>query len=559
MRIIQLIVISLVLLTGYSMSSWRDPVCAQNGMVVSAEKKAAEIGIMVMRQGGNAVDAAVAVGFSLAVTYPQAGNIGGGGFMLIRTSDENHYFLDYREKAPIKAAGDMYLDGAGEVIKDASTIGYRASGVPGTVAGLFEAHKRFGKLPWKILLQPAIDLAENGYSIDENQAESLGKENELFNRFPASKAIFTRDGQPFEAGDTLIQQDLAKTLRAIQTAGPEGFYQGHTAELMARDMQQNGGLITIDDLEEYEAIWREPISFSYRGYQIYSAPPPSSGGVLLATCLNTLEHIAPKTIGHNSSPLIHFWIETLRHIYADRAQHLGDSDYYNVPVRALTAKSYGEKIFQQINDGYARTSQSTTPYTGESSETTHFSIVDPEGNAVSNTTTLNGSYGSGVVLAGTGILMNNEMDDFSIKYGYPNMYGLVGGMANAIVPEKRMLSSMTPTIVEKDKKPFLILGSPGGPRIISAVAQVISNVLDHEMNIREAVEMPRFHHQWVPDMTLYEDLGFARDVLFNLKQKGHALHKTGAIGCVQAILYDTQKMQWTGWSDPRQNGSCLGL
>jgi len=559
MRIIQLIVILLILLTGYSKSGWRDPVRAQNGMVVSAEKKAAEIGIMVMGQGGNAVDAAVAIGFGLAVTYPQAGNIGGGGFMLIRLSDGQHYFLDYREKAPIKADGDMYLDGAGEVIKNASTVGYRASGVPGTVAGLYKAHQRFGKLPWKILLQPAIDLAEHGYRIDDKQAESLRKENELFNRFPASKAIFTRNGQPFEAGDTLIQKDLAKTLRAIQNTGSDGFYLGYTAELIAGDMRQNGGLITIEDLEEYEAIWREPISFSYRGFQINSAPPPSSGGILLAACLNTLEYISPKTIGHNSSSLIHFWIETLRHIYADRAQHLGDSDYYNVPVRALTAKSYGAKIFQRINDGYARTSQSTTPYTEESSETTHFSIIDPEGNAVSNTTTLNGSFGSGVVLAGTGILMNNEMDDFSIKFGYPNMYGLTGGEANAIVPEKRMLSSMTPTIVEKDNKPFMILGSPGGSQIISAVAQVISNVLDHEMNIREAVEMPRFHHQWLPDETLYEDPGFARDVLFNLKQKGHVLHKTGAIGCVQAILYDARRNQWTGWSDPRQHGSCLGL
>ena len=323
-------------------------------------------------------------------------------------------------------------------------------------------------------------------------------------------------------------------------------------------MRSHGGIITAADLKDYEAVWRDPIEFNYRGYKVISMPPPSSGGILLAVCLNTLENINPAALGHNSSPLIHFWIETLRHIYADRSRHLGDSDFYDVPVEPLISKSYGKKIFSEINAGYAANSLTTHPYGEESTETTHFSIVDADGNAVSNTTTLNGSYGSGVVIAGCGFLINNEMDDFAIKPGYPNIYGLVGDEANAIMPEKRMLSSMTPTIVEKDGQVYLILGSPGGGRIITAVAQVISNVLDHKMNIREAVEMPRFHHQWLPDVTYYEDPGFARDVIFNLEQKGHVMHKTGSVGCVQAILRDKEHEVWTGWSDPRRNGSCQG-
>jgi len=549
----------MVLFAGLIQAGWRDPVRSHQAMVVTAETNATRIGTMIMQQGGNAVDAAAAVGFALAVTHPQAGNIGGGGFMLIRTSDGAHYALDYREKAPRKADRDMYLDEAGKVIEDASTIGYLASGVPGSVAGLYTAHERLGKLPWASVLQPAIDLAENGFEIDHSLANSLCHHNELFNRFLSSRDIFTKDGQPFTAGDTLFQKDLAATLKHIQQNGSDGFYRGPVAERLAEDMEANGGLITTEDLDAYEALWREPITFTYRTYQVYSMPPPSSGGVLLATCLNTLENINPKALGHNSSPLIHFWIETFRHIYADRSEHLGDEDFYEVPVEDLISKTYGANIFKQINDGYARSSLNTFPYGEESAETTHFSIVDPEGNVVSNTTTLNASFGSGVVPGGTGILMNNEMDDFSVKPGHPNIYGLTGGEANSIIPEKRMLSSMTPTIVEQEGKPYLILGSPGGAKIITAVAQVISNVLDHDMNIREAVELPRFHHQWLPDETVYEDPGFARDVIFNLEQKGHVLHRTGSIGRVQAILWDDKHYNWTGWSDPRGNGSCQGF
>ncbi len=551
--------IVLISMAGILQAGWRDPVQSERAMVVTAEPQATRIGVKIMEQGGNAIDAAAAVGFALAVTYPQAGNIGGGGFMMIRMADGRYYALDYREKAPAAAGRDMYLDAEGNVIEKSSTIGYLASGVPGSVAGLYTAHQKFGRLPWAKVVQPAIELADQGFAIDRSLSESLAHYLDRFDPFPASRRIFTREGKSLSAGDTLVQKDLAETLKYIRDRGAEGFYRGPVAEQIARDMAENNGLITTDDLKNYEAEWREPVSFSYRGYRIYSMPPPSSGGVLLAVCLNTLENINPRALGHNSSPLIHFWIETLRQIYADRSEQLGDPDFYDVPVEELLSKAYAQSIYRRINAGYARSSVNTLPYGKESGETTHFSIADPEGNVVSNTTTLNGSYGSGVVIAKTGILMNNEMDDFSIKPGYPNIYGLIGGEANAIEPEKRMLSSMTPTIVERNNEPWLILGSPGGGRIITAVAQVISNVIDHRMNIREAVELPRFHHQWLPDETYYEDPGFAQDVIFNLEKKGHKLRKTNAVGCVQAILRDTDQGIWTGWSDPRRNGSCEGF
>ena len=528
------------------------------GMVATADKYATDVGMSVLERGGNAIDAAVAVGFALAVTYPQAGNIGGGGFMLIRIADQKTYALDYREKAPQLASKDMYISENGTVFPEASTIGYLATGVPGTVAGLYKAHQKFGKLPWAELLQPAIDLAQDGFVLDRYQASSLLENNEIFNQFSSSRNIFTNQGSPFSEGDVLVQTDLTVTLRKIQTHGRDGFYTGETAIQIAEQMKLNGGLITESDLKNYEAVWREPVHFTYRGYDLFSMPLPSSGGILLAEILNTLENVNLSNLGANSSKAMHIWTEAERQAYADRATYLGDGDFIKSPVADLISKAYAKTIFEAINPYFARSSMVTQASDFEHLETTHFSIVDADGNAVSNTYTLNGSYGSSVVIEGTGVLMNNEMDDFSIKPGFPNMYGLIGSSANAIAPGKRMLSSMTPTIVEKEGEIFLVLGSPGGSTIITTVAQVISNVIDHRMNIRDAVEKPRFHHQWYPDEIKYEEAGFAVDVLENLRARGHKLTPVQSLGDVQAIHRDVVNNEWNAWSDPRRNGISKG-
>jgi gamma-glutamyltranspeptidase/glutathione hydrolase len=535
------------------------PVSAQKAMVVTANQYATDIGIQILQRGGNAIDAAVAISFALAVSYPQAGNIGGGGFMLLRDNNGEVYTLDYREKAPIGATKDMYLEEGGKVIENSSTIGYLASGVPGTVAGLFEAHRKFGILSWAELIDPAIKLAQEGFIIDHYQAEVLEEKHETFLQFESSTSLFTRNGQCLQSGDTLIQTDLAETLRRIQKNGPDDFYSGITARKIADDMEKYGGIITLEDLKRYNAVWRKPIHFTYRDYDLYSMAPPSSGGIMLAQIFNALENINIASLGHNSSDMIHIWIEIERQAYANRAAHLGDSDYYDVPLEALIDKEYGKEIFDNINPYFARSSGVVDSQQDEHTETTHFSVVDPFGNSVSSTYTLNGSHGSGVVITGTGILMNNEMDDFAIKPSFPNLYGLIGGEANSISGEKRMLSSMTPTIITKNDSLFLILGSPGGSKIITSVAQVISNVIDHNLNIRQAVEAPRFHHQWLPDIVYYEKLGFSNDVLYNLHHKGHNLNKTGSIGCIQAILWNNRSQEWTGWSDPRRNGECKGF
>jgi gamma-glutamyltranspeptidase/glutathione hydrolase len=527
-------------------------------MVVTADKYATAVGIQILNKGGNAVDAAVAVGFTLAVTYPQAGNIGGGGFMLIRTNDGEHHALDYREKAPMAAYKDMFLDENNEVTSNASTSGYLAIGVPGTVSGLYRAHDKFGSMSWSALIQPAIELAQNGFIVDRFLEESLEENLEDFEPFLPSMEIFTNSEVGIRAGDTLYQKDLAKTLKLIKKNGPDGFYEGETAVKIVLAMKKNGGLITAEDLSNYEAIWRDPLSFTYRGYDIYSMPLPSSGGVLLAEILNTLENISLSNLGHNSSATMHLWIETEKKAYADRAEYLGDIDFFQAPFDILMTKKYGKQIFESINPHYARSSEVIRPLPVENIETTHYSIVDALGNTVSSTYTLNGSYGSGVVIEGTGVLMNNEMDDFSIKPGFPNLYGLIGSEANAIEAEKRMLSSMTPTIIEKNNNPFLVVGSPGGAKIITSVAQVISNVIDFEMNIREAVEAPRFHHQWLPDVVTYEEFGFSKDVLDNLIKRGHRLQQINFLGNVQAILWNDENKEWTGWSDPRRNGTSQG-
>jgi len=562
MIVTRIVVLLLVVSTSlFGQASGFRPVSASRAMVVTAEQQAADIGLAVLQKGGNAVDAAVAVGFALAVTYPYAGNIGGGGFMVLRDADGEIYTLDFREKAPLKAHRDMYLDEEGNVISEASLLGYKAAGVPGSVAGYWEAHRRFGSLSWKELLQPAIELAANGDVLNDFRAAMMrGRADELA-LFPASAAVFLKGDSTYSAGDTLFQKDLAESLKRIADKGRDGFYYGETARLIEEDMLRNGGLITMKDLAEYEAVWRDPIHFQYRGYDIYSMPPPSSGGVALAGILNTLEGYDLSALGQNSADLIHLWAESCRQIYADRAEFLGDPDFVEMPVAALTEDAYGAYVREQIDPFRAHSSSDISAnqaWVEKVGETTHFSIVDGQGNAVSLTTTLNSGFGSKVVVSGTGILLNNEMDDFSAKPGVPNQYGLIGTEANSIAPEKRMLSAMTPTIIEHDDELYMVLGAPGGSRIITAVAQVISNVIDHGFNVREAVEAPRFHHQWRPDTVYFERRRFLPETHNALRAKGHETSERGDIGCVQAIVIN-KNGKIEGWSDPRRNGKASGF
>ncbi len=533
------------------------PQKAEQAMVVSADRLASEVGLQILKKGGNAVDAAVAVAFTLAVTYPNAGNIGGGGFMLIRSPQNEVWALDYREKAPLLAREDMYLDEQGNVIPDASLIGYKASGVPGTVYGLWEAHQRFGRLKWKSLLKPAIDFARKGVPLNEFQANALNRAREKFMKFEASRKIFVKNEGAFREGDLLVQKDLAQTLKRIAKKGIGDFYSGQTARMIATEMKENGGLITLEDLMQYRAVWRKPIAFSYRDYQIFSMPLPSSGGILLAEILNTLEKFEPAALGLNSSKYIHLLVEIERQAYHDRATYLGDEDFVSVPVEKLISKAYADSIRNQLSLLQAGHSvPGSFAKSKESEQTTHFSIADAEGWAVSNTYTLNGNYGSGVVIEGTGILMNNEMDDFSIKPGHPNMFGLVGNKANAIAPGKRMLSSMSPTIVSKRDSLFMVVGSPGGSKIITSVLQVLINVIDFKLNIRRAVEAPRFHFQWLPDKIFLENYGFNSDTIHNLQAEGYRISFVGGLGLVQGIVVDRNTL-W-GWSDPRGAGFATG-
>ncbi len=540
------------------------PVKYRQAMVVAPEAHASEIGAEVLRKGGNAIDAAVAVAFTLAVTYPRAGNIGGGGFLLYRSTENDHcYALDYREKAPLAASRTMYLDENGEIIENASIRGYRAVGVPGTVAGLWKAHKRFGKLTWSELLQPAIDLAENGFIIDEYFAGSLKYASKELARYPSTRKVFLKEGSDslYKEGERFIQRDLAAILKRIAEKGPDGFYSGTTAALIEQDMCSHGGLITREDLEEYEAVWRDPVEIYYRGYTVYSMPLPSSGGIVLAQILNGLENYDIKRLGHNSAAHIQLWTELCRFAYADRAQFLGDADFVNVPVERLISKPYMRNKVLGINwfeAGNSDSILSVNSLTRESPHTTHFSIVDQWDNAVSNTYTLNDSYGSKVVIEGTGILLNDEMDDFSVKPGVPNMFGLLGNEANAIEPEKRMLSSMTPTVVTKNDSLFMVIGSPGGSRIITTVGQTISNVIDFNMNIRQAIEAPRFHHQWKPDVIFLEDSGFSRDTENMLIIKGYNLKTMHSIGIANGIRISNNEKKLAGWADPRGNGKVNG-
>lgn len=532
----------------------------KNGMVVSASSYASEVGIDILKKGGNAVDAAVAVQFALAVVYPNAGNIGGGGFMVYRTAKGINTTLDFREMAPLSSSRDMFLDDNGEPNVQKSLKGALASGIPGSVEGMVVAHKKYGKLSWKLLLAPSIALARDGFKITSRQANELnGLKSTLIEQNPNGTALLKAEGD-WKEGDVLIQQELATTLQLISDKGRAGFYEGSVAEKIVSEMKRGGGIISMSDLKNYKAVWRDPIIGEYRGHKIITMPPPSSGGIALIQLLKSVEPFPLKKWGFNADSTVQLMVEAERRVYADRSSHLGDPDFYKVPQSDLMKDSY---VAQRMSDfSFNKASLSSSIKAGEvtrpeSEETTHFSIVDKEGNAVSITTTINGSYGSAVVVNGGGFLLNNEMDDFSVKPGSPNMYGLVGGEANAIEPKKRMLSSMTPTIVEKDGKLFMVVGTPGGSTIITSVFQTILNVIDFEMDMQSAVAAKKFHHQWLPDLVDYESGAISEASLRSLKDKGYQFRKRGAIGRVDAILIN-KKGLLEGGADPRGDDAIAG-
>lgn len=525
------------------------------GVVVSTQKTASNIGLQVLKDGGNAFDAAVAVGYALAVVHPVAGNIGGGGFAIIHTAAGDNVALDFREMAPGKATRDMYLDKDGNVVPAASTDGYLAAGVPGTVAGMSALLNKYGTKSLATLMQPAIKYADDGFVISERQAETFKEHAPRLNKFASSRKYFMKpDGSTYKEGETFIQKDLAKTLRMIAQQGPDAFYKGEIAELIAKDMAANGGLITTEDLAKYKPVWREPVKGTYRGYEILSMSPPSSGGTHILQILNVMEGYDLKSMGFGSSATVHVMAEAMRYAYADRSEFMGDPDFVKVPVKGLIAKDYAAEIRAKIDPAKATPSSQVRPGTPgmyEGTNTTHYSIVDKSGNAVSITYTINDYYGSATAVNGAGFLLNNEMDDFSIKPGVPNIYGLVGGAANAVEPYKRPLSSMSPTIVLKDGKIFMVVGSPGGSRIITTVLQVIENVIDHDMNIREAVDAPRIHMQWLPDELRIEKNGLAKDVIDSLTSMGYKVVVRGSMGDVNAILVDPVSGVMYSSGDPR--------
>ncbi|MCA1922128.1 gamma-glutamyltransferase [Buttiauxella noackiae] len=530
------------------------PVRAENGMVASQDSLATQVGVDILKQGGNAVDAAVAVGFALAVTHPQAGNIGGGGFMMLRTKDGKTTAIDFREMAPEKATRDMFLDSQGNADSKKSLTSHLASGTPGTVAGFAMALEKYGTLPLNKVIQPAIKLAQDGFTVNDALAEDLKVYGvEVLPNHPNSKAIFWKaDGNPLQKGDKLVQTNLAKSLEMIAEIGPDAFYKGTIADQIAEEMAKNGGMISKDDLGNYKAVERAPISGDYRGYQIFSMPPPSSGGIHIVEILNILENFDLAKYGFGSADAMQLTAEAEKYAYADRSEYLGDPDFVKVPWQALTDKAYAKSLADKIDINKARPSSeikpgNLAPY--ESNQTTHFSVVDKDGNAVAVTYTLNTVFGTGIVAGNTGIIMNNQMDDFSAKPGVPNVYGLVGGDANAVGPHKRPLSSMSPTIVVKDGKTWLVTGSPGGSRIITTVLQMVMNTIDYGMNVAEATNAPRFHHQWLPD-ELRVEKGFSPDTLKLLKEKGQNVVVKEAMGSTQSIMMGPDGALY-GASDPR--------
>ncbi|SDK71923.1 gamma-glutamyltranspeptidase / glutathione hydrolase [Pedobacter sp. ok626] len=530
----------------------------RNGMVVSANEKASRVGLDILKRGGNAVDAAVAVQFALAVVYPNAGNIGGGGFMVYRDASGEMNSLDFRETAPATASRDMYLDSVGKPIVDKSLEGHLASGIPGSVAGMVAAHAKYGKLKWADLIEPAIALAKNGFKLSEQQVDELNRLKARFVKNNPQGTALAKETEWLE-DDVLIQPELATTLEKIRDYGRAGFYEGPVADSLLAEMRRGGGIISAEDLKNYKAVWRKPIVGNYKGYRIVTMPPPSSGGIALIQLLKSVEPYPLKRWGLNSDSTVQLMVEAERRVYADRAEYLGDPDFYKVPQAQLLNDAYIKSRMANFNWAHATPSSEIKAGVlrpAEHEETTHFSIVDRDGNAVSVTTTLNGSYGSAVVVKGGGFLLNNEMDDFSVKPGSPNMYGLVGGEANAIAPGKRMLSSMTPTIVEKDGKLFMIVGTPGGSTIITSVFQTIVNVIEFNKTMQSAVNAKKFHHQWLPD-TLYVEKG-ALDSVTTLKliNKGYPILERGPIGRVDAIL-KTKWGYYQGGADKRGDDKAM--
>ncbi|MBI3652447.1 MAG: gamma-glutamyltransferase [Acidobacteria bacterium] len=548
-----------------------EPVRARHGMVASVSAIASQVGVDIMKRGGNAIDAAVAVALALAVTWPSAGNLGGGGFMVIRQANGDAEIIDYRERAPLASSRDMYLDQDGNVIKDASTVGYRAAGVPGTVAGAYLAHQRHGKLPWAVVVEPARRLAAEGFAINLHLARSLRGTAKTLAQFPDSKRIFLRGGKFYQEGERFVQPELAATLARLQKNWRD-FYTGKTAHLIAADMKANGGLVTLNDLQEYQATIRKPLRGSYRGYEILTMPPPSSGGAHLIQMLNMLEHYDLNQMPFNASDHLHLLTEVMKRAFADRAEYMGDADFVKVPVAGIISKKYADELVKTIDMQHATPSASIkagVPTTYEPTETTHFTVIDKAGNVVSNTYTLNGSYGCGATAKGTGVLLNNEMDDFTAKVGVPNMFGLLQSEKNAIAPRKRPLSAMTPTIILQDGKVYFAVGSPGGPTIINTVLQVIVNVIDYGMNLQQAIDAPRIHHQWMPDEIRFEPFGLNADTRKELERRGHLFHKragdsgateeTGSvIGDAQGVMVESATGIRLGASDSRRGGKAIG-
>ncbi|MFH0733912.1 MAG: gamma-glutamyltransferase [bacterium] len=552
--------ILIILLPAFLYGASPDPVRGKNGMVVSAHELASLVGVDILKKGGNAVDAAVAVGFALAVTYPSAGNIGGGGFFVISLPNGESTTIDFREKAPAATNAKIFLDETGKFIENLSQTGMTSSGVPGTVAGMIYALQKYGKLSLSEVIQPAIDLAENGFVVGYRMANSINHYNETFNKYKSSKNIFTIDGNKIPDDYVFIQKDLASTLKEIKLNGRDGFYKGKVAELIVKQTEQFNGYISLEDLENYQPVERKPIIGTYKGYKIISMGPPSSGGIAIMQALNILEKLKLEPDSWGSSNYYHKLVETLKYVYADRSKYLGDEDFFPVPKEWLTSKEYAETISNNITD-LVIPSDEILPgkyENKESKETTHYNVMDNSGMIVSATVTINSSYGNRIVVDGAGFLMNNEMDDFSAKPGEPNQYGLLGSEANSIQPGKRMLSAMSPTIILKNNKPWLAIGSPGGSTIITVVLQVILNCIEFNMDIQEAIDAPRIHHQWYPDEIVFEKFSLVNDVFNNLTKQGYKFGTQTELGRAEGIIYDFEKKLFFGASDPRGYGKAVG-
>ncbi|HKP82639.1 MAG TPA: gamma-glutamyltransferase [Pyrinomonadaceae bacterium] len=564
---IKVLVLLLVVALNAPMTFAREPVRARHGMVASTNEVASQVGVDIMKRGGNAVDAAIAVAFALAVTHPPAGNLGGGGFMMIRLKDGTATAIDYREMAPAAAHRDVYLDKNGNLIEGegGSLIGFRAAGVPGTVRGMELALKKYGsgKLTWAQLVEPARQLAANGFTVTYSLARSLQDSQEYLSKYAETSRIYLRGHNYYKEGEIFRQPELAATFARLQRSGPNEFYEGETARLIVADMKRHNGLMTMEDLHGYVAKERTPVRGSYRGHEIISMPPPSSGGAVLIQMLNILEGFDLQKLDANSSDRYHLMAESMRRAFADRAEYMGDSDFVKVPVAGLIDKAYATTLRATINTDRASTSEEIRagrPAGYESEDTTHFTVVDAEGNAVSNTYTLNNSYGSAAVVKGTGMLLNDEMDDFAAKPGTPNLYGLIQGERNAVAPRKRPLSAMTPTIVlRKDGSLWFTVGSPGGPTIINTVLCVITNVIDYEMNIQQAIDFPRIHHQWLPDELVGEPFGLSGDTQRALTARGHKLAKLRYLGDAEGIMIEEKTGTRLGATDPRRSdGQAVG-